>query len=65
MWHRFADVYIEEFKEDLKNGVPESYDALEKVYLSGLKLLHPFIPFVTDAVHKSFKDSYILENNTV
>jgi len=62
LWHRFADFYIEELKEELRNGNIEVHDSLTEVYLESLKLLHPFIPFVTDEVHKKFTDKYILEN---
>src|SRR3989344_1086395 len=37
LWHRFADLYIDELKQ---------------VYLNTLLLLHPFVPFVTEAVWK-------------
>ncbi len=65
MWHRFADHYIEALKEPLKNGDPAVFRTLESIYLEGLVMLHPFIPFVTDAVHKSFRNVCILEKSTV
>jgi len=61
LWHRFADFYIEELKEELRNGNIEVHDSLTGVYLESLKLLHPFIPFVTDEVHKKFTNKFILE----
>ncbi len=45
-WHEFADVYIEE----AKGRREESQMALEIVYLTILKLLHPFMPFVTEEI---------------
>lgn len=61
IWHRFADFYIETLKEELKNGNIEVYSALELVYLETLRMLHPFIPFVTDAVHSQFGYGHVLE----
>lgn len=62
VWHRFADYYIETLKQDLKDGNMSTYKALESVYLDSLKLLHPFTPFVTDAVYKQFTNTFILES---
>jgi valyl-tRNA synthetase len=61
IWHRFADFYIEQLKEELKNGNITVYSAIREVFLESLKLLHPFTPFVTDAIYKQFTGSYILE----
>ncbi|MBI1862798.1 valine--tRNA ligase [Candidatus Microgenomates bacterium] len=61
LWHRFADFYIEALKQDLKDGNISTYQALEEVYLDSLRLLHPFVPFVTDAVYKQFCGKCILE----
>lgn len=54
-WHRFADVYIEELKEELKKGNNEVQTSLEKLYLECIILLHPFIPFETEAIWQVFK----------
>ena len=44
IWHEFADKYI----EDVKNRIDEnSYLILAALYLILLKLLHPFMPFIT------------------
>lgn len=55
IWHRFADYYIEELKVELRDGNMEVARVLEEIYLNCLKLLHPFVPFVTEAVYKEFK----------
>ena len=48
-WHEFADKYI----EDVKNRIDEnSYSVLISLFLIQLKLLHPFIPFVTEELYK-------------
>lgn len=49
-WHDFCDVYIEESK---KQETKESNEILSFVLLSSLKLLHPFIPFVTEEIYQS------------
>ena len=63
LWHRFADFYIEELKDEVINGNIKILKSLEKIYLECLILLHPFMPFVTEAVWKVFnkEDSSILE----
>lgn len=61
VWHRFADYYIEELKEELRNDNIEVRTVLTEIYLESLRLMHPFVPFVTDAVHQQFTKKYILE----
>ncbi|MEI8232162.1 MAG: valine--tRNA ligase [bacterium] len=50
MWDEVAAIYLEEVKgrEDL--GV--ALAVLRHIILTGLKLLHPFMPFVTEAIWK-------------
>lgn len=62
LWHRFADLYIEELKEELRNGNIKVLEAMQNVYFEHLHMLHPFMPFVTEAVWKEFKgtDSSLL-----
>lgn len=55
LWHRFADYYIEQLKDGVINGNIEALEALKDTYLSCLKLLHPFMPYVTEAAWKVFK----------
>jgi len=57
-WSRFADVIIEESKPIILNGTPEEklsrqqflLHTLEKI----LKVLHPFMPFVTEEIWSMF-----------
>ena len=46
VWHKFADVYIEK----TKNRKEEASPTLLHVLITFLKLLHPFMPFVTEAI---------------
>ena len=49
-WHDFCDKYIEEFK----NQKPETRNQKLILYvlLTSLKLLHPFVPFITEAIYQ-------------
>lgn len=70
-WHEFCDKYLEEVKLRL---APEatgkekvaSQAVLHKVLIDSLKLLHPFMPFVTEAVYQMMpnkeKKFLIIEN---
>ena len=48
MWDEVADKYIEEVKKREDKDVALS--VLRYVMINGIKLLHPFMPFVTEAV---------------
>src|SRR5258706_2077515 len=48
VWHKFADWYI----EDVKTRIDENSSfILESCFLIQLKLLHPFMPFVTEEIY--------------
>ena len=55
LWHRFADFYIEQLKDELQTGKIKVLETMKMVYFNNLKMLHPFAPFVTEAVWKVFK----------
>ena len=63
IWHRFADYYIEQLKDEVINGNIEALEELKLVYLENLKMLHPFIPFVTEEVWKVFNRESILKSS--
>jgi valyl-tRNA synthetase len=48
-WHDFCDVYIEASK---KQNNKKTQKILLYVLLSSLKLLHPFIPFITEEIYQ-------------
>lgn len=56
LWHRFADFYIEELKDSVMSGKIEVLGDLEQVYKQMLVLLHPFMPFVTEAIYKELNE---------
>ena len=53
IWHRFADEILEESKSILKARDAQSAsraEALSYILTGSLKLLHPFMPFLTEAI---------------
>lgn len=47
VWHEFADKYI----EDVKNRIDaQSFLLLSSLFMIQLKLLHPFMPFITEEI---------------
>ncbi|MBI4426991.1 MAG: valine--tRNA ligase [Candidatus Magasanikbacteria bacterium] len=54
-WHEFCDKYLEEVKPRLQIEGEEKRAAqavLRETLVSSLKLLHPFMPFVTESVYQ-------------
>ncbi len=49
-WHTLADVHLEKNKERFKQGDEQAFAVLRHVFLTILKLLHPFMPFVTEEI---------------
>jgi valyl-tRNA synthetase len=49
-WHDFCDKYIEDSK---KQNDEKTKKILFHILLTSLKLLHPFIPFVTEEIYQS------------
>ncbi len=51
-WFTFADKIIEDLKQDIKNNVnkAQAQYTLLKILENNLKMLHPFIPFITEYI---------------
>lgn len=55
-WHQLCDVWIEEIKEEIKEKEIGSQERVEKlaellyILKKNLKIMHPFIPFITESV---------------
>ncbi|MDD5166650.1 MAG: valine--tRNA ligase [Candidatus Omnitrophica bacterium] len=47
-WHEFCDWYLEIIKPDIKN--PHNQVVMYKVLEKSLRMLHPFMPFITDEI---------------
>jgi valyl-tRNA synthetase len=50
-WHDFCDEFIEKSKE--KRDKEETQKTLLYTLLTSLKILHPFIPFVTESIYQN------------
>ena len=61
-WHQFCDKYIEESKEQLSADssqlVANTNKILIKILSESLMMLHPFVPFVTEAVWQKLREIY-------
>ncbi len=62
-WHTFADKILEAAKPRLKSGDAAAYQTLLKILLETLTMLHPFVPFVTEAVYQEMKRQGALDKN--
>jgi len=55
-WHQFCDFYIEKAKEKLAKGSLSQKSQTKKVLLfvllASLKLLHPFMPYITEKIYQ-------------
>jgi len=67
-WHDFCDRYIEQSKEQLQEteSRQQTLEVLLYVLLTSLKLLHPFVPFITEEIYqqlpiKNKKEGLIIE----
>ncbi|MDD5146667.1 MAG: class I tRNA ligase family protein, partial [Candidatus Pacebacteria bacterium] len=68
-WHTFCDVYIEASKKQIEEGSLEEKENTKSILLyvlrESLKLLHPFMPFITEEIYQMLpnkeKDSLIIE----
>ncbi len=63
-WHRLADEIIEQEKKKLADGTDaekaQSYALLEHLLLESLKMLHPFMPFITEEIWQIFRPGKML-----
>ncbi len=54
VWHRFADEYIEYSKDRIQDGDRVVFSVLRHVFLNSIKLLHPFMPYITEELWSRF-----------
>jgi len=63
-WHEFADEIIESSKPRLSSknqkDAAAAYSKLETILKESLKMLHPFIPFVTEEIWQKLKPGELL-----
>jgi len=57
-WHTFCDWYLELAKVDLQNEATrhETYDTVLETFEATLRLLHPFMPFLTEELRTYFHE---------
>ena len=58
IWHRLADEYIEYSKKRIQEDNKVALVVLRYVYFNCLKLLHPFMPFVTETIWQKLPRKY-------
>jgi valyl-tRNA synthetase len=63
VWGDIADKYIEENKN--REDKDEMLSTLTHAYLTSLKLLHPFMPFVTEAIWQEIKGKLKVSSNSL
>ena len=51
-WHDFCDTYVEKSKSEIQDPNSETKKVLIYVLSNSLKLLHPFIPFITEEIYQ-------------
>lgn len=56
VWHELADKYIEQVKK--RDDKKEALGVLIFVFQESLKLLHPFMPFITETIWQEGKDYF-------
>ncbi len=61
VWHEFADIYIEASKKQLADEKLKetTYHLLLTILIAILKLLHPFMPFITEHIWLLLKEQGI------
>ncbi len=61
IWEEFCDWYIEMVKPRLYNDNDDTKQAalwtLKKVLIDSLKLLHPYMPFITEEIFCNIQDN--------
>ena len=55
LWDEFFDWYVEASKVRLRNGDASPLPVLTEVLDGGLRLLHPWMPFVTEAIWQQLR----------
>jgi len=60
LWHRLADIIIEESKALLKQGDQSRKFLLRSILDDSLKLLHPFMPYLTEEIWQLKKEPNLL-----
>jgi valyl-tRNA synthetase len=64
-WHEFADIYIEASKPQLQDEATKenTQKILLHILISTLKMLHPFMPFVTEEIWTKMREAKLLKSD--
>ena len=67
VWHDFADTYIEVAKLQLQNQAQKenTQEILLHVLVKILKLLHPFMPFITEVLWQVLRKENLVQTNVL
>ena len=61
VWDEFANTYLEKTKSNTDGG--ETFTVLVRVFTTCLKLLHPFMPFVTESIWQEFSKAHLVDES--
>lgn len=66
-WHEFADLYIEASKEQLKDEAlaDNTKQILLYCLVTSLKLLHPFMPFITEELWGKLREAKLVTEDNL
>ncbi len=64
LWGEFFDWYVEASKVRLRNGDTSPLPVLTRVLDGGLRLLHPWMPFITEAIWQQLRPHLSGEETT-
>jgi valyl-tRNA synthetase len=67
VWHEFADVYVEESKKQMKDKklAENTKKILIRVLINSTKLLHPFMPFITEKLWSKFCEAKLIYEDPI
>ncbi len=62
--HTFCDSYLEDMKNPENESI-ESYAELVHTFYTLIRLMHPFIPFITEALFQTLKEKDLIETKEI
>ncbi|MDE2312267.1 MAG: valine--tRNA ligase [Patescibacteria group bacterium] len=67
VWREFADVYLEASKEQMKDKVlaENTKKLLLHILINSIKLLHPFMPFITEELWQKLHEAKLLSKDSI
>ena len=69
VWHDVADKILEDTKEIFKTGTKEEIQSRKQtlyvILTTSLKLLHPFMPFITETIWKDLPEGFMKDEKLI